>query len=404
MKNFAFWLRFSVFNFFIVSVLGVLMRYKIAFSLPILDQKHTQEAHSHFAFYGWITLAIYTFIMYILQEFLTEEKLKKYNTLLIINTISSWLMIPLFLWKGYFGGSIAVSTIVLVISYLFFYYLYKDFKGVQHVTKPWFLAAFLFALLSSFGVFFLAYMKISGNVTQDLYLASTYYYLHFQYNGFFTFACIGILIHYLQKIEVQISEKQNLQIFKLLFVGCVIGYGLSVLWLRIPIWIFVIIVTGTLLQTVGVFKLLKLVKENWSLIKAKTPSFVRIGILMAGFAFLVKSILQLGSNVPEISQFAFGFRNIVIAYLHLVLLMCISVFLLAQILNLRIFKISKAVIYSFGALLLGIFLNEAMLGTMGIFSIKYISIPNSAEILLGISVLMMVSLAILFLSLKQKNI
>ena len=55
-------LKITIFNLFIVSLLGVLMRYKIAFYLPLVDQKHLQEAHSHFAFYGWVTSAIYFFI------------------------------------------------------------------------------------------------------------------------------------------------------------------------------------------------------------------------------------------------------------------------------------------------------------------------------------------------------
>jgi hypothetical protein len=42
MKNQAFLLKFSVFSFVIVAILGVLMRYKIAFSLPFVEQKHLQ--------------------------------------------------------------------------------------------------------------------------------------------------------------------------------------------------------------------------------------------------------------------------------------------------------------------------------------------------------------------------
>ncbi len=49
-ENQAFLLKFSVFSFVIVAILGVLMRYKIAFSLPFVEQKHLQEAHSHLLF------------------------------------------------------------------------------------------------------------------------------------------------------------------------------------------------------------------------------------------------------------------------------------------------------------------------------------------------------------------
>ena len=113
MKNIIFWLRFSVLNFLIVAVLGVLMRYKIAYSLPIVDQKHVQEAHSHFAFYGWITQIIYVLMIRYLHGILTEQQLKKYHTLLIVNGISAYAMIPSFIYNGYYWASITASTAAL---------------------------------------------------------------------------------------------------------------------------------------------------------------------------------------------------------------------------------------------------------------------------------------------------
>ncbi len=401
MKNSAFWLRLSVFNFFLVSVLGVLMRYKIAFSLPQLDQKHLQQAHSHFAFYGWISLAVYVLIVLTLKELVPTKSLKKYNAIIVINTFAALLMIPLFLWKGYFVGSIVVSTVSLLIGFVFFGYLLLDYKDIQHPTKPWFLGSLFFAMISSLGVFGLSIMFAQGKADQHFYLASTYYYLHFQYNGFFMFSCIGLLMNFLKKYGTNINLKENTMVFWLMFVGCIIGYGLSVLWLKLPLWIFVIIIIGTILQTFGAWKIVQLVRKNWDLLKVNLLPVHRFALVFSGVAFITKIILQLGSNVPFVAQFAFGFRNVVIAYLHLVLLMCISVFLVVQILNSGFFKNTKSIIYGFSGLMLGIFLNEAMLGTMGILSIKYISIPNSAEILLWISIFMMLSLAFLFASLRK---
>lgn len=380
------------------------MRYKIAFSFPLLDQKHLQEAHSHFAFYGWIGLCIYTFIIYILKDDLPEKSKKKYFSLIAVNNIASWLMVPLFLWKGYFVGSIIASSIVLFIGFIFFFFLLKDLKGIKHIAKYWFLSGLFFAMLSSIGVFGLVYMKTTHQLHRDFYLGSTYYYLHFQYNGFFIFSCIGILLNYFKGLGAVIPEKANQQILKLMFLGCVIGYGLSVLWLRIPIWIFVIIVLGSIFQTIGAVKLYNLIKTNWKLLLEKrVPKIERWALIISGAAFALKILLQLGSNIPEVSQFAFGFRNIVIAYLHLVLLMCIAVFLLNQILGTGLFKTSNKLYSAFFFLLVGIILNELVLGVMGIFSIKYISLPYAANILLGVSILMMLSLFFIWTQLKTSS-
>lgn len=402
MKNIIFWLRFSVFNFLLVAVLGVLMRYKIAYSLPIVDQKHVQEAHSHFAFYGWITQIIYVLIIRYLHGILSEQQLKKYHTLLVVNAISAFVMIPSFIYNGYYWLSIAASTAALLTSFVFFFFLLMDLKGKQDLAKPWFIGGLFFAVISSVGVFGLSYMMSSGNMTQNLYLSSTYYYLHFQYNGFFIFSCIGFLFHSLKEIGAEISEKDNKMIFWLMFVGCVIGFGLSVLWIKMPLWIFIAIILGTIAQTIGAVKLYLVVKKNWPKLVLNFSALQRFVLMYVGFAFFAKIVLQLGSTIPALSQFAFGFRNVVIAYLHLILLMCVSAFLINQILATNVFKITKPVTTGLKLLLLGIFLNEAVLGLMGIFSIKYISIPYTPQILLAVSLLMLVSLGIMLVNLKKK--
>lgn len=404
MKNITFWLRFSVFNFMIVAVLGVLMRYKIAFSLPIVDQKHVQEAHSHFAFYGWITQIIYVLIIRYLHGILPEQKLKKYNSLLIVNAVSAYLMVPSFIYNGYFWLSIAASTVALLTSFVFLSFLIKDLKNVKDISKPWFIGGLFFAVISSVGVFNLSYMMMSGNITQTLYLGSTYYYLHFQYNGFFMFSCIGLLLNSLKNIGANIPEKENKLMFWLLFIGNVIGVGLSLLYMKMPLWLSIVIVLGALSQTAGAVKLYILVKRTWAQLVVNFSALQRFVLMYVGFAFFAKIVLQLGSNIPAVSQFAFGFRNVVIAYLHLILLMCISVFLLNQILATNVFKMTKPVITGLKLLLLGIFLNEAMLGLMGVFSIKYVAIPYAPELLLVISFLMLFALMLIFFSLKKKDI
>ena len=397
----SFWLKFSVFNFLIVALLGVTMRYKILYSMPFLDQKHLQEAHSHFAFYGWITNVIYVLILNYMHKINAQIDLKKYEKLIVVNLIASFTMLGAFLYGGYFWVSIAGSTVALLCSFVFFFFFVRDAKKIQDFSKLWFLAGLFFAVISSVGVFNLGYMMMSKTATQDLYLASEYYYLHFQYNGFFIFSCIGFLLFSMKQAGSGISEKQNKLIFWLLFIGCVIGYGLSVLWMKMPVSIFAVIVVATIMQTIGAVLLFVFIKKNWTNLVLKWSPMHRFVLLYAGFAFAVKIALQLGSTIPALNQFAFGFRNVVIAYLHLVLLMCIATFLINQILATHYFTITNKLLMGFKLLLLGIFLNELILGLMGVFSIKYISIPFANEMLLGVSLLMFASIFWIFLHLKS---
>lgn len=400
----TFWLKFSVFNFFLVALLGVIMRYKILYSLPFLDQKHLQEAHSHFAFYGWITNVLYVLIVHYISKVNPLVKLKKYGYLIIINLAASFAMLGTFMYGGYFWASIAASTTALLTSFVFCYFFVMDARKIQDASKIWFLAGLFFAVISSVGVFNLAYMMSSKNINQDLYLASEYYFLHFQYNGFFIFSCIGLLLYSLKEAGSPIHDKTNMLMFWLSFFGCLVGVGLSLLWLKMPLWVFTLIVVATIGQTVAAVILFGFVKKSWTNLVLKWSPMQRFVLIFVGFAFAVKIALQLGSNIPALNQFAFGFRNVVIAYLHLVLLMCIATFLLNQILATNYFTVTKTLLLGLKMFLLGIFLNELMLGLMGIFSIKYISIPYANHLLLYFSLLIFVALGLIFFSMKTKKI
>ncbi|WP_179285940.1 hypothetical protein [Chryseobacterium sp. VAUSW3] len=399
----TFWLKFSVFNFFLVALLGVIMRYKILYSLPFLDQKHLQEAHSHFAFYGWITNVLYVLIMHYISKVNPLVKLRKYEYLIVINLAASFAMLGTFIYGGYFWASIAASTAALLTSFVFCYFFIRDSMKIQDASKIWFLAGLFFAVISSAGVFNLAYMMSSKNINQDLYLASEYYFLHFQYNGFFIFSCIGLLLYSMKEAGSPISEKKNKLLFWLMFLGCFIGVGLSVLWMKLPAAVFTLIVIATLGQTAGAVMIYDFVKKSWTNLVVKWSPMHRFVLLFVGFAFAVKIALQLGSNIPAVNQFAFGFRNVVIAYLHLVLLMCIATFLVNEILATNFFTISKPLLLGLKLFLLGIFLNEFLLGLMGIFSIKYISIPYANHFLLYISLLIFIALLLIFVNLKTKK-
>ena len=91
-----------------------------------------------------------------------------------------------------------------------------------------------------------------------------------------------------------------------------------------------------------------------------------------------------------------------IAYLHLILLMCVCDFLLSQVI--QNFKTSPRLNAGLKYFLLSVFLNEFLLGLMGIFSIKYVAIPFANEFLFGISVLILISILIIFNTLKEKTI
>ena len=74
------WLKISLFNLLIVATLGVILRYKILYYLPFVDQKHLLHGHSHFAFAGWISQALMVLLVAWLGGASGCDLFKKYRT------------------------------------------------------------------------------------------------------------------------------------------------------------------------------------------------------------------------------------------------------------------------------------------------------------------------------------
>jgi len=392
--NIKFWLKISLINLCIVASLGVLMRYKIGFEFPYLDQKHLQHSHSHFAFAGWLTHTLMVLMVYFIQTKIADFNGNKYKNIIIANLICSYGMLISFIIEGYGAVSIVLSTSSIFISYIFAYRFIKDLKLLDDdfLAKSWFKAALFFNVISSFGTFYLAYMMASKNVVQDWYLSSIYYYLHFQYNGWFFFACMGLLFGFLnlRKSEHSFYETS----FKLFAIACVPAYFLSTLWLDLPLWIYIIAVISAVIQVFAWFKFIAILLKTRKNILENYAPLLRYILLFVSFALSIKLLLQLGSTVPIISNLAFEFRPIVIAYLHLVLLAIISLFLLFYIYSNHLIVINKKIKYGILLFSIGVILNEIVLAVQGLAAFSYTLIPYVNEILFGVAILLLIGIVI----------
>ena len=398
MKNFKFWLKICVFNFFVVSVVGVMMRYNMAFSLPGFNHKFMQESHSHFAFYGWVSAGIFLFVTKYLSENYPKINLKKYQYLMISNQIGSYGMLFTFLYGGYFWLSIVFSSIALFTGFAYFIFLLIDTKSNKNPEIMWLKSGAFFATFSAIGIFGLAYFSSKKEEFDVLFRASTYFYLHYQYNGFFIFSCIGLLLISLKKLGIEIEEKLNKTIFYLLFFGCFLGYGLSILWIEMNPIFYGFFILISIVQLFGAILFLNWIRKTDLF---NNQNFIqKLLISVFGFAFILKFLLQGLSAIPALGVFAFSNINIVIAYLHLVLLMGISLFLIWKILQLVEIEFNKLLKFSILLLVFGIVCNEIVLALSGIFSIFYIPFLSAKYWLLFVSVVIMFSIGIFIKSLK----
>lgn len=392
-----FWIKLSLINLSIVALLGVLMRYKIGFEFPYFDQKNVQHAHSHFAFSGWISQLLMAYLVNIIQHKIQPSRLKTYQGLLLANIITAFGMLIAFTIQGYAFFSILFSVLSILIGFTFSgFYIADSIRTKNLIGKRWFIIALVFNVLSSFGTFALVYMMVTKKIPQHAYLASVYFYLHFQYNGWFFFACIGLLANFLA-----ITFKKSVlpqSVYWLLVLSCVPAYGLSVLWMNLAMPIYIIIVLAAAAQFIGVIMLLIFILRLYLQEKPTLHWLVILLFIAFALSLAIKLSLQLGSVIPSISKLAFGFRPVVIAYLHLVLLAVTSVFLLFYGFGQNLLPKTKWSISGMIIFLVGIFINELLLGIQGIASFSYIAIPSINTMLFAVAVLMFLGISTLAFS------
>lgn len=385
--------KYSVISLFIVAVLGTLMRYKIAFSFPYFDQKNLLHAHSYFAFSGWISHFLYCGLASIILKHITT---KRYNILITANLVCATGMLLSFVIKGYNITSIIFSTCGILVGVLFAIQLIGDWRKVKEKrpSKNWSIAAVVLNIIASAGPLFLAYMIFSHTTTHKTYLGSVYYYLHFQYSGWFFFASMAMIVERIQ------NKTSILNKYFLVFAITVIPtFFLSILWANLPMWLYAITVAATFVQLIAWYHLLyKYFKDVNHYLKENFPSWVRLLCYSAILAISIKFLLQAISVIPSLSQLVFGIRPIVIAYLHLVLLGVYTLFFLAYLIMNNYLKQKPIIKKATMAFLTGVILNELLLGIQGFAAFFYIPIPYVNLLLLLAAFVLLISAGTLMVS------
>lgn len=396
------WIRVALLNLMIVALIGVILRYKIAFYLPYIQQKHLLHGHSHFAFAGWITQVLMTLLVGYLHIKKDETAFSRYKWLLYANLLTAYGMLIAFPIEGYGPVSIVISTLSVFVSYVFGVKYWKDLnkRMIKDTAARWFKAAVLFNALSSLGAFALAFMMVNHISNQNAYLAAEYFYLHFQYNGWFFFGCMGLLTANL--LHSGIPDAKLKEIFRLFTWSLVPAYLLSTLWMKLPVWIYIIVIAAAIMQVLALVQLIRLLKNKSREIMTQAPGISKNILLLSAIALTVKLLLQLGSVIPSLSDLAFGFRPIVIGYLHLVLLGVISLFLIGYIFAEKL--IALTVIVKTGLIIFtgGIVLNEILLMTQGVSALSYILVPAINEMLFGAALIMFSGLLCINFPSKRK--
>ena len=120
-------------------------------------------------------------------------------------------------------------------------------------------------------------------------------------------------------------------------------------------------------------------------------------LILSAIALCIKLLLQLISTIPSLSTYAFGFRPIVIGYLHLVLLGVITLFIIGYSRAAALFSMNRTGNAGAFIFVSGIILNEIFLMAQGITNMTYTYFES-------INILLLTAATIMFTGILLMNI
>lgn len=316
--------RIPLLFLFLGSLLGVCLRWQIVFPTPGVNYTYFLHGHSHIMFLGWIFNVLF---LGFTSNHIAKNRQTFFRMLFIILQVFVVGMMISFPLQGYGFYSILFSTLH-TLGAIFF--IVKFFKETKHATttSAWYASiSLLFFIVSAAGPMLLGYLMANGLAQSNWYYFAIYFYLHFQYNGFFIFGIFSLFFDLVESRKINFSLRTTRTVGIIFAVVCIPAYGLSVLWAK-PGNIFNIsgAIVG-LIQLYAVILLGNLLRKISNELKAAFSKSSFHILIIVFIAFALKLVLQFISAFPAAAQLAYELRPIVIAYIHLVLIGVITLFI-----------------------------------------------------------------------------
>ena len=304
--------------FLFAALLGILLRL-----FPIANINATYKfivhAHSHIALLGWVYVGLTTLIFYL---FIKNESKKKYSKIFIATQITILGMLFSFPFTGYALISIIFSTLFLFCSYIFYSYFRKHNNlNKTDYSYKFINTSLILMIVSSLGPWALGYIMNTLGSTSHWYKNAIYFYLHFQYNGWFIFCLLGLFFHFLEKKQnIFINKKTLSNFYKLMLYSCILTLFLSFLWMQPSKAIYLLAIVGGLYQILALKKLSDIITEVKHQIKRKLDlNFYKI-LKVIYILFIIKMLMQSLTAIPYFADLAYRTTDFVIGYLHLIFL------------------------------------------------------------------------------------
>ena len=376
----------------LASSLGIILRL-----FPVTNVEATYKyiihTHSHIALLGWVYISLTTLLYHL---FIKKNQQKKFRNIFWATHFTILGMLFSFPFTGYALISIIFSTLFLICSY-WFYFLFKRYnylKKSSYVYK-FINASLIFMTISSIGPWALGIIMNTLGNTSSLYKNAIYFYLHFQYNGWFIFCLLGLFFYFLETIKAKVESSLISTFYKLMIISCILTLFLSFLWTKPNITIYILAALGGIIQFVTFLKFYKIISTyKEQIIKKTSINMVRL-LKFIFFLLITKVVLQLLTSIPYFAEITSQIKDFVIGYLHLVFLGITSLSIFFFVYQQKLLNLNKTGLIIF---LVGFILSESLIFYKGFCNWQQLSIINNYYLILVIaSALMPIGILSIFI-------
>lgn len=134
-----------------------------------------------------------------------------------------------FSMQGYGLYSIICSTLFQLLNYWFIFRFFIDVRHMPDaISLHWVKTGLRLGLLSSLAPFAIGALsaRMGGS---EAYNSAVYFFLHFQYNGWFQFEAIGLFFKWLEMEGMNFDTKNAKRFYGLFTTAVIPAYFLSLL-------------------------------------------------------------------------------------------------------------------------------------------------------------------------------
>jgi hypothetical protein len=387
--------RVALLCFFVAALMGLLLRWAFVGELPWLHYRYWVHAHSHVAMLGWLYLGLYALLLRVLVPAeLRRKPAYRINALFTMLAVAG--MAIAFPLQGYGPWAIACSTAHGLLSYHWVWRLWKDLRATG-LERTFVRGSLFFLILSTLTLWTMPFILVQGLQGKAIYYMAVQWYLHFQFNGWFLFACLALFFRWVRESGAVWPERNGQWFFGLLAVSCLLTYALAIAWSNPSPGVFLLNSAGVLIQLVALVFLIIGIHHVRPALEAIADRWTRILLGVSAASFAIKIAIQTVVVVPYIATISFTIRNYVLGFIHLILLGAVSFFLFAQARHLGILRLSRrATRWGMISLLAGFMGTEIWLFLQGtLFWGAKGFLPAYYEVLFSLSVLLPLGVALL---------